>query len=235
MTSACVPGFFITGTDTGVGKTRVAAKIAAALRRAGRRVGVYKPVASGCARRGTALVSDDAVELWQAAGEPGELGAVCPQCFQAPLAPPLAARREGREVDAQGLRSGLDYWKQRSDIVLVEGAGGLMSPLTEAEYVADLAYDLDWPLIVVAPNVLGVINQTLQTLIAAAHHREGLPVAGVILNDVRNPAQDDASTGSNRAELEKRCGPPVLAHLGWQADDFERRVDWYELACRWTR
>jgi len=83
MLNTCLPGFFITGTDTGVGKTHVAAKIAAALRRAGRRVGVYKPVASGCIRSGTTLVSDDAVALWQAAGEPGEIGAVCPQCFQA--------------------------------------------------------------------------------------------------------------------------------------------------------
>jgi len=155
--------------------------------------------------------------------------------FPGPLAPPLAARREGREVDALLLRSGLEYWRQRSDVMLVEGVGGLMSPLTEAEYVADLAYDLDWPLLVVAPNVLGVINQTLQTLLTAAHHRQGLPVAGVIVNEVRSPGQGDASTGSNLAELEKRCRPPVLAHLGWQADDFDQPVDWYALACRWTQ
>src|SRR4029453_1109681 len=82
-------GLFIVGTDTGVGKTRVAALIVAALAREGLRVGVYKPAASGCRRVGRALVSDDALALWKAAGEPGQLRAVCPQRFAAPLAPHL--------------------------------------------------------------------------------------------------------------------------------------------------
>jgi dethiobiotin synthetase len=232
MTSQAIPGLFITGTDTGVGKTQVAAKIAAMLRRQGRRVGVYKPVASGCARRGEQLFSDDAWELWQAAGQPGELAAVCPQRFAAPLAPPLAARAEGRPVDADLLRTGLDYWRARSEVLLVEGAGGLMSPLSDEAYVADLAGDLGFPLIVVAPNVLGVINQALQTLITAANVRGGLQVAGVILNEVREPTQADLSTRSNAAELQTRCPVPLLAQLGWRADAFDRSVDWYELACR---
>lgn len=230
-----LPGLFITGTNTGVGKTYVAARIAAALVRTGRRVGVYKPAASGCARRGAELVSADAVELWQAAGQPGDLGAVCPQRFAAPLAPHLAARHEGRELDGQLLRTGLEYWRGRSDVVLVEGAGGLMSPLGDDEYVADLAYDFGLPLIVVAPNALGVINQTLQTLITAATFRDGLAVAGVVLNDVQPRApDDDPSVTSNRAELEQRCVPPVLAHLGWRADTFDIAVDWFALAARST-
>src|SRR5688572_27332873 len=101
-------GLFITGTDTGVGKTYVAALIAGALVTAGRTVGVYKPTASGCRREGGELISDDAVALWEAAGRPGELERACPQRFAAPLAPHLAARAEGREVDAALLRSGLD-------------------------------------------------------------------------------------------------------------------------------
>ncbi len=171
-----VPGLFITGTDTAVGKTYVAALIARWLAACGRRVGVYKPAASGCTREAQdRLVSDDAVTLWEAAGQPGNLERVCPQRFAAPLAPHLAARAEGREIDARLLRSGLDYWRARSDIVLVEGAGGLMSPLGDGEYVADLARDLGFPLIVVSRNILGTINATLQTLIAAAVHRGGLP------------------------------------------------------------
>src|SRR5438477_8141213 len=120
-------GLFVVGTDTAVGKTYVAARIAAALSGAGVKVGVYKPAASGCRRVGRALVSDDAVALWEAAGCPGRLQAVCPQRFAAPLAPHLAARQERKRVDSKLLRSGLDYWRRRSDIVIVEGAGGLMS------------------------------------------------------------------------------------------------------------
>ena len=145
-----VRGLFITGTDTGVGKTYVAALVARALAAEGRRVGVYKPVASGCRRQGDRLVSDDALSLWEAAGRPGELERVCPQRFAAPLAPHLAARAEDARVDEEQLRRGLDYWIERSDIVIVEGVGGLMSPLTDDEYVADLAYEFGYPLVVVA-------------------------------------------------------------------------------------
>jgi len=222
-------GLFITGTDTGVGKTMVAARMAAALRRQGHRVGVYKPAASGCQREKGRLVSDDAVALWEAAGRPGRLAAVCPQCFAAPLAPPLAARAEGREVDPELLRTGLRSWLKRSDIVLVEGVGGLMSPVSQEAYVADLAYDFGFPLIVVAPNALGVINQVLQTLITATAFRDGLEVAGIVLNTAKPPTGDDPSRATNRAELERRCVPPVLAELGWQAEQFEREVDWFAL------
>jgi dethiobiotin synthetase len=223
-------GLFITGTDTGVGKTMVAARMAAALRGQGHRVGVYKPVASGCQREKGRLVSDDAVALWQAADRPGRLAAVCPQCFAAPLAPPLAARAEGREVDVELLRTGLRSWLKRSDIVLVEGVGGLMSPVSQEDYVADLAYEFGFPLIVVASNALGVINQVLQTLITATAFRDGLDVAGIVLNTAKPPTGDDPSRATNRAELERRCVPPVLAELGWQAERFDRDVDWFGLA-----
>jgi len=222
-------GLFVTGTNTEVGKTHVAAMIARALVSVGRRVGVYKPAASGCRREGDALVAGDAVRLWEAAGQPGELAAVCPQRFAPALAPHLAARAEGKDIDSQLLLTGIEYWHDRCDVVLVEGAGGLMSPLDDEQYVADLAFDLGYPLIVVAPNELGVINQTLQTLITAATFREGLPVAGVVLNDVR-PAPDDASIESNRRELEARCIPPVLAHVAFGAKTFDTDVDWLALA-----
>src|SRR5436190_20652476 len=129
----CV-GLFVVGTDTAVGKTVVASRIAAALARAGVKVGVYKPAASGCQRIGRALVSDDAVALWNAAGRPGELKAVCPQRFAAPLAPHLAAKEERKEIDSTLLRRGLEYWRRRSEIVIVEGAGGLMAPIGEQVY-----------------------------------------------------------------------------------------------------
>jgi len=231
-------GLFIAGTNTEVGKTYVAGLIAKSLVAAGHRVGVYKPVASGCIQEGDRLMAQDALALWRAAGEPGELDNVCPQRFAAPLAPHLSARAEGKAVDAELLRGGLTKWRDRCDIVLVEGAGGLLSPVTDDEYVADLAYDFGYPLIIVAPNELGVINQTLQTLITAAAFREGLPVAGIVLNDLA-PAEEsataaaegaaDPSRSSNRREIELRAGAPVLAHVTWQAAKFDPPVDWLRL------
>jgi dethiobiotin synthetase len=225
-----IPGLFITGTDTGVGKTYVAALIARQLAADGRKIGVYKPAASGCSRQDGVLVSDDALALWNAAGRPGEFARVCPQCFEAPLAPHLAALAEGRRLDSLMLRRGLDYWRERSDIILVEGAGGLMSPLGEEEYVADLAEEFSFPLVVVSRNVLGTINQTLQTLIVASVFREGLPMAGVVLNHPSAPSADDASLLGNRRELEARCRPPVLAEVFWGTDHIDPSVDWLALA-----
>jgi len=225
-----IPGLFITGTDTGVGKTYVAAIIARRLVADGRNVGVYKPAASGCSQAGGIHVSDDALALWNAAGRPGELDRVCPQCFKAPLAPHLAALAEGRRLDARQLRQGLEYWRGRSEIILVEGAGGLMSPLGEDEYVADLAEEFGFPLVVVARNVLGTINQTLQTLITACVFREGLPIAGVVLNHPAIPPANDASLSQNRRELATRCVPPILAEVAWGADQTDVPVDWFSLA-----
>jgi dethiobiotin synthetase len=220
-------GLFIAGTDTDVGKTYVTALIARELCASGRRVGVYKPVASGCSEVDDRLVSDDAVQLWEAAGRPGDLERVCPQRFAAPLAPPQAARAEGREVDSHLLRSGLDYWRERSEIVLVEGAGGLLSPVTDEDYVADLAEEFGWPTIVVARNALGTINHTLSALVVAATFRESLQVAGVVLNNCL--ATPDPSAATNADELRRRCMPPVLATVGWQSG-FDAPIDWWALA-----
>lgn len=226
------PGLFIAGTDTAVGKTFVAARIAAALHREGLRVGIYKPAASGCRTNGKSLISDDALALWQAAGQPGNLSAVCPQRFAAPLAPHLAAKEERKEIDSKLLRQGIDFWRRRSDIVVVEGAGGLMSPIGEKDYVADLAEAFGYPLIVVVPNRIGAINSTLLTLIAAAARPHPLPITGLVLNDVLPPGNGDPATLSNRLELELRCVPPILAHLGHNAADFDRPIKWLQLASR---
>jgi len=212
--------------------------ICRALASEGRRVGVYKPVASGCRREGDRLISDDALKLWHAAGQPGNLETVCPQRFAAPLAPHLAARAEGRQVDARLLRTALDFWLDASEIVVVEGAGGLLSPVSDDEYVADLACDFGWPLIVVAPNRLGVIHDTLATLVVAATFRDGLDVAGVVLNQPPS-APLDASVASNYDELCRRSVPPVMANVSANAARFGPPVDWWSLAtfaaCEATR
>jgi dethiobiotin synthetase len=222
-------GLFITGTGTGVGKTYVATLISAALRKAGLRVGVYKPVASGCEMRGGSLVSPDAVFLWEAAGRPGSLQRVCPQMFAAPLAPHLAARAEGKRVDTAMLRDGIDFWRETSDVVLVEGAGGLMSPMSDDDYNADLAAAFGYPLVVVSANQLGTINATLQTLITASTYCDGLDAAGIVLNSP-NRREDDRSIESNADELARRCVASLLAVVEC-GGGFDREVDWAML-CR---
>jgi len=223
------PGLFVVGTDTGVGKTYVASRIAAALYRAGLKVGVYKPAASGCRKIGRSVVSDDAVALWEAAGRPGTLKAVCPQRFAAALAPHLAAREERKQIDSKLLRRGIDVWRRTSDFLVVEGAGGLMSPIGDTDYVADLAADFGYPLVVVVPNRIGAIYHALLTLIAAASRERPLPIAGIVLNDVLPTGARDRSSRHNRLELELRCVPPVLGLLQHGASDFDSVVDWMSL------
>jgi dethiobiotin synthetase len=219
-------GLFITGTDTGVGKTYVAVQIVEALRASGHAVGVYKPVETGVPR---CEGQSDAQRLWEAAGRPTALADVCPQQFAAPLAPPRAARAARRTVDAALLRRGLDVWHRRCDVVVIEGAGGLLSPLSDNDYVADLAHDLGFPLLIVAPNTLGVINQTLQTLFVASHFRQGLDVAGIVLNTLPD-CLPDPSQDSNAEELRQRCSAPLLAELAPHAAGFQPPVDWHALA-----
>lgn len=221
-------GLFVTGNDTDVGKTYVSALIAAELHAAGHRVGVYKPVASGCVSDGNELVASDAVALWEAAGRPLTLDAVCPQRFAAPIAPHLAAIAEGKTLDVELASTALAAWTPHCDIVIVEGAGGLMSPIDEEEYVADLASDFGYPLVVVAKNIVGAINQTLQTLIAAGNFREGLGVGAVVLNDVH--ASDDPASNSNLEEIVTRVEGPLFSRLRHQGTQLDDPIDWFELA-----
>ncbi|BBO36173.1 dethiobiotin synthase [Lacipirellula parvula] len=222
-------GLFIAGTNTEVGKTHVAAMIARALATSGRRVGVYKPVASGCQATADGLIAEDAAAMWEAAGRPLTLEQVCPQRFLAPLAPPRAAQAEGRRIDAALLRSGLEPWLAASEIVIVEGAGGLMSPLSDVDYNIDLAAELGLPLVIVAANELGVINATLQTLITAQARAPHLPIAGVVLNQAMQ-RPDDASLASNAEELAARCDAPLLTTVSHRSGTFDQPVDWFALA-----
>ena len=226
-------GLFITGTNTGVGKTYVGAMIVRSLVAAGHRVGVYKPVESGCACEGKTLIAADARQLWKAADMPGDFSKVCPQRFEAALSPPQAAALEDQSVNPRLLRSGLNYWRDRSDIVLVEGAGGLMSPLSTEDYNADLAAYLGFPLVIVAENQLGAINATLQTLITARAVAPRLPIAGVILN-VTDQRADGVCTSQNLRELRARCDVPILAYVDFGQIDFSEievndDIDWFTL------
>lgn len=229
-------GLFVSGTDTNVGKTYVAACLARELRAAGVAVGVYKPAASGCEVTGGEVVSGDAVALWEAAGRPGPLDDVCPQRFLAPLAPHLAARAEGREIDRRLLREGLNRWLDRSECVIVEGAGGLLSPMGDEDFVADLAVEFQFPMLIVADNKLGAINQTLQTIFVARHYRGGVPVAGVVLNEAAANSGEraaDPSRASNAAEIARHADLPILATLDYGGERLRRWPDGGDRPIRW--
>jgi dethiobiotin synthetase len=184
LTRVTIPGLLITGTDTEVGKTVVTGAIAAWLRRQGLRVGVLKPVATGCERRREGLVSADAEFLAHCADSPHPLDLICPQRYSEPLAPAVAAERAGMPLDWAAVQRSLDIICRDSDILLVEGVGGVMVPLDDRHTVLDLARWLGLPAVVVARAGLGTINHTLLTLGAL---RQVTSVAGVVIN--RYPAE----------------------------------------------
>ena len=210
----------------------------------GYQVGVYKPALSGCtselASSETAAgleAADDDVRLWHAAGCPAVLSQVSPQRFRAPLAPHLAARLEGKEIDTRLLRTGILPWQANSDVILVESAGGLFSPLSDNETNADLALEFGFPVVLVVPNSLGVIHATLATHFAARGYRSGLALAAMILNDLPS-ARSDPSRDSNFQELVRRCSPcpvvrfvanaergPELLRILLAATDWDKRPD----------
>ena len=203
------PKLFFAGTDTDVGKTYVASLAARVIVANGINLGVYKPVASGCHTEQGQLIAEDAVSLWKAAGQPLSLEQVCPQRFKAPLAPPEAAALEKTQVDAEKIRDGIKIWEQNSELVLVEGAGGLFSPLADGMLNIDLAQQLNAPVIVVAANRLGAIHQTLATCEAAA--KRGIQPMGIVLCDPTGTADDSAN--SNSEQIQKYCSVPILGSV----------------------
>lgn len=215
-----LPGFFVTGTDTNVGKTYVASAIARGLTDQGRRVGVLKPVATGARRVAHALQCEDAERLIEAIGGGIASERVAPLVYEEPLAPSVAARRGGSVLEFDEVRgavlTALQWWTDCAEVMIVEGIGGLLSPLAEAATVADLAVFLDYPLVVVARRGLGTLNHTLLTIEAA--RRRGLRVAGVVLNSPR-PSDGSTAEETNGEELARLLeGVGVLAELGFQGD-----------------
>ncbi len=203
-------GVFITGTDTGVGKTLVGAALAAALRARGLRVGVMKPVETGCLSDNGELVAQDARFLIAAAGCSAPYAQINPYAFEPPVAPALAAEMAGMTVDLEHLHACYLQLATEHDIVLVEGAGGLLVPLTATQSMHDLAVLLDLPVLVVARNILGVINHTALT-VQVAHQRSR--VVGVVLNN----AQPDAAMPSNADSLRRWVNAPLLGEVPYMA------------------
>lgn len=198
-------GFFVTGTDTGVGKTRVSTALAWLLASRGVDVRVRKPVESGCPDDADGVpVPQDATALRLAAGGRESLDAVCGVRLRAPLSPERAARLEGVPLPLHGLAVACQRGVPADALLLVEGAGGFLSPVAEGALNADLASRLALPVVVVAADRLGTINHTLLTIEAVM--ARGLVVAAVVLSQPQ--AGDDAGM-DNAADLAQWLGRPV--------------------------
>lgn len=235
-------GLFVAGTDTGVGKTTVAEAILRWAVGDGIRVGAYKPVASGVSKSGGAGVADDPRRLWEAAGRPLSLAAVCPQAFTAAAAPEAAARAEGKRVDDRLLREGIRPWRNAADFIVVEGAGALYSPLSEETLSADLARELRLPIVIVDSGRLGAVGRLLATLRAA--DADGLAIAAVVMSiaetadsvDEEPPDAPRSVLAEAHRDLQKRLSsgmrqvPPPILTLRHREEVFDPLVDWVQLA-----
>ena len=200
------PGIFITGTDTGVGKTIVAAAIARLLKERGMKVGVMKPVTSGCSESAGKLVSEDAELLaWSAGRDPVDSD-TAPYLLRAPIAPAVAASMEGVRIDFRRIREAYDRLAGCHDFMIVEGAGGLMVPLAGGLLVADLVAALNLPILVVARPGLGTVNHTVLTCFAAKNL--GVTVQGVIINNY--PEKPDRAEESAPHLIDSLAGAPLL-------------------------
>jgi dethiobiotin synthetase len=207
-------GVLVTGTDTEVGKTLVAAALCRSLRSRGYTVEPFKPVASGCRRSPAGLLSEDAECLAWAADSRRLLAEIAPQCFTAALAPHVAARRERREVDLDAVFDAYRRLDGAADAVVVEGVGGLLCPIREDFWVIHLARMLRLPVVIVVRADLGTLNHTLLTLHAA--RSAGLEVAGVIVNRYRiDPKlRESEAAAKGDAVLAMHTNPDEIARLG---------------------
>lgn len=210
MTRKIPHGILITGTDTGVGKTIVAAALAAQFKKSGYNVGVMKPVQTGCIYRRGELIATDARFLRQAAGIDDPMEWVCPYRFRTPAAPMVAAHYERKTIDLERIREAYENLAARHRVVVVEGIGGLLTPIKPTVSVLDLALYLKLPLIVVASNRLGTLNHTLLTIRWAQH--AGARVLGIILNCPR-PSVHGIAEKTNAQVISRLCSTRVLGMI----------------------
>jgi len=225
-------GLFITGTDTGVGKTFVAAGLARCLKDRGFAPGVLKPVETGCVLRRGKRIPRDGSFLKYMAGAPEPIEEIVPYRLSAPLAPQVAAERDGIRIQTRRLQSAFRAISSRHPFTLVEGAGGILVPVTRKATMVDLMKQFELPVLLVSRIGLGTLNHTLLTLFYLAQHR--IPVAGIVFNDPEGCR--DLSARSNPATLEQWCSDPILGNIPYRkgirmtrdcGDEIARRVNRY--------
>lgn len=208
----------VTGTDTGVGKTVVSSALAAAYAKSGARVGVMKPVETGVARD---AIDRDGTKLAKAAGSRDDASLITPYTFPDPLAPLVAARRVGASVDVGRLDGAFRTISRDRDVVIVEGAGGLLVPVTD-EHAFDTLF-ARWKLavVLVAANRLGVINHVRLTMRAA--RGAALNVRAVVLNDTGDDS-GDASASSNETLLHELLPDVRVVRFPWVPDPCDHQA-----------
>ncbi len=199
-------GLFITGTDTGVGKTAVAVALLRCALRRGRKPIPLKPAETGCVPD-----AEDAHRLWDAAGRPVGEHEVCPHRFRLPAAPAQAAPPEGKRLALDEVVAHARSLAARGDWLLVEGAGGLLVPYGDDWTAADLIQRLGLPTLVVARTALGTINHSALTVRELQHRN--LPIAGLILNRI-SPEEQPQEAGSFRW-VASGTGLDPLGPLPW--------------------
>jgi dethiobiotin synthetase len=199
--------FFVTGTDTGVGKTLVSVSLAAYFSRIkGLRVGVMKPIETGLPADRPELFPCDAKSLKDASGTCDDLALINPCTFELPLAPEAASGLEGKAVDLGAIDHAYQRIVESHDITIVEGAGGILVPIEEGFFFADLIKKWDLPVLIVSRLGLGTINHTLLTL--RSLETRGVRVIGVVLNDTEG--KDDVAARTNPGMLRKYLTVPLL-------------------------
>lgn len=202
MNSKIHKGIFITGTDTGVGKTFVAAGLLQAFRKMGLNVCPMKPVETGCRVKKGILVPEDTVKLIQASGITESIDVINPYRLRYPLAPAVAAELEGVIIKKKKILSAYNYLLKKYDFTIVEGAGGIMVPVYKKYLFLDLIKDLNLPLIIVSRPGLGTINHTLLTIEAAKSN--GINILGVIINYATKIKKG----------LSEKTNPEIIEQLG---------------------
>jgi dethiobiotin synthetase len=205
-------GWFVIGTDTGVGKTRVARLLLEALAHAGHSAAGMKPVASGCRVTATGLRSDDALELMQASGAAADYADVNPYALGSACAPHIAAQEMGVEIRLEKILESFRRLQQKFPWIVVEGVGGWMAPLGERLTMVEVARPLGLPVILVVGLRLGCLNHALLTM--EAIRRADIPFAGWVANRI-DPAMTHVP--ENIATLAQRIEAPLLAQIPYQS------------------
>jgi len=201
--------FFVTGTDTGVGKTTVSAALLYAAKSQGLTTAASKPLASGCEQTEQGLRNSDALALCQQCSVPLTYQELNPYPFAPPIAPHLAAAEAGTKLSAATVKSAVRLILDKgADLTLVEGAGGWLVPINAQETLADVARALQLPVILVVGLRLGCINHALLT--ARAIQQDGLTLAGWVANGLE---PDTAKRQENLHSLEQRLTAPCLGQI----------------------
>lgn len=212
-------GLFVTGTDTGVGKTLVSCALLRALAARGRRVAGMKPVAAGAARHEGGLRNDDVEQMLAAGNTSAPRALVNPYCFEPPIAPHIAAAAAGVHISIAAIREKHAELMHYAELVVVEGAGGFCVPLGAGEDMADLAQSLGLPVLLVVGMRLGCLNHALLT--AQAIRARGLRLAGWVANHI-DPAQ--AQADANVEALAQRLQAPLIARIPFARDPDAQHV-----------